>query len=92
MLNVIYIIQLCVFANWFFMQKKYRWDLEQEQAIRSVFEMKGSRILKNAMNKVKNGQDKGTWIPPSVRAALDLHLSSTKFQDKSVTAKANRAI
>jgi len=28
------------------MQKEYRWDPEQEQAIRSVFEMKGSRILK----------------------------------------------
>jgi len=55
------------------MQKEYRWDPEQEQAIRSVFEMKGSRILKNAMNKVRNGQDKGTWIPLSVRAALDLH-------------------
>jgi len=54
--------------------------------------MKGSRILKNAMNKVKNGQDKGTWIPPSVRAALDLHWSSTKLQDKSITTKANRAV
>jgi len=48
------------------MQKEYMWDPEKEQAIRSVFEMKGSRILKNAMNKVRNGQDKGTWIPPSV--------------------------
>jgi len=54
--------------------------------------MKGSHILKNAMNKVMNGQDKGTWIPPSVRVALDIHWSSIKFQDKSVTAKANRVV
>ena len=32
------------------------------------------------------------FFPPSVRATLDLHWSSTKFQDNSVTAKANRAI
>jgi len=44
-----------------------------ESRTRAVFEMKGSRILKNAMNKVRNGQDKGTWIPPSVRPALDIH-------------------
>jgi len=37
------------------MQKEYRWDPEQEQAIRSVFEMKGAHILKNAMNKFRNG-------------------------------------
>jgi len=37
------------------MQKEYRWDPEQEQAIRSIFDTKGSRILKNAKNKVRTG-------------------------------------
>ena len=74
------------------MQKEYIWDVEQEQAIRSVFDKKGSRILKNSMNKVRNGKDTGIWIPPAVRASLDLHWSSPDFQNKSVIAKANRAV
>jgi len=43
------------------------------------------------MNKIKNGQDKGTLIPPPVRANLDQHCSFIEFQNKSVIAKANRA-
>jgi len=74
------------------MHKEYRWDLEQDQLIRSIFDTKASRIFKNAMSKVRHGQDKGTWIPPLVRATLDQHWSSTKFQNKSVIAKANRAV
>jgi len=74
------------------MQKEYRWDPEQERVIRSIFDTKGSRILKNAMNKVRTGQDKRTWIPTTVRATLDLHWSSIKFQNKSVVAKANRVV
>ena len=35
----------------YFMQKEYRWHPQEEQAIRAVFETKGSRILKSAMNK-----------------------------------------
>jgi len=44
------------------------------------------------MKKIRNGQDKGTWIPPLARATLDQHSSSTKFQNKSVIAKANRVV
>nr|KYP32408.1 hypothetical protein KK1_046928 [Cajanus cajan] len=73
-------------------KKEFRWDPQQEQAIRSVFETKGSRILKNSMNKVRNGQDNGTWIQASVRAALDQHWGSKSFKNKSSTAKANRAV
>jgi len=65
------------------MQKEYRWDLEQDQLSRSIFDTKGSRIFKNIMNKVKHGQDKGTF---------DQHWSSIEFQKKSGTSKANRAI
>jgi len=32
----------------------------------SLFDTKASRIFKNAMSKVRRGQDKGTWIPPLV--------------------------
>ncbi|KAL5170202.1 hypothetical protein HKD37_11G031962 [Glycine soja] len=39
-----------------------RWFGEFKQAIRVVFETKGSHILKSAMNKIRNGQDKGKWI------------------------------
>ncbi|XP_068468580.1 uncharacterized protein [Phaseolus vulgaris] len=53
---------------------------------------KPPRIFKNAMSKVRHGQDKGTWIPQLVRATLDQHWSSTEFQNKSVIAKANRAV
>jgi len=45
------------------MQKEYMWDSKQEQLVRYIFETKGSRILKNSMNKV---QDKRTWISPLV--------------------------
>jgi len=34
------------------------------------------------MNKDRNGQDKGTWILPLVRATLDQHWSSIEFQNK----------
>jgi len=33
------------------MQKEYRWHPQEKRAIRAVFETKGSRILKSAMNK-----------------------------------------
>jgi len=44
------------------------------------------------MNKVRHGQDKGTWIPPLLRATLDQHWRSTEFQNKSVIDKANRVV
>jgi len=57
--------------------------------LRSIFDTKASRIFKNAMSKVRDGQDKRTWIPTLVRTTLDQHWSSTEFQNKSVIAKAN---
>ncbi|KAG5042792.1 hypothetical protein JHK87_006707 [Glycine soja] len=72
--------------------KEYRWHPQEERAIRAIFETKGSRILKNAMNKIRNGQDKGKWITANVRAALDEHWGSTDFLNKSSTAKANRSV
>ncbi|XP_068502302.1 uncharacterized protein [Phaseolus vulgaris] len=66
--------------------------MEQDQLIRSIFDTKASCIFKNAMSKVRHGQDKGTWIPQLVRATLDQHWSSTEFQNKSAIAKANRAV
>ncbi|KAL5130900.1 hypothetical protein HKD37_12G033884 [Glycine soja] len=84
-------IDLC--DRWFGeFKKEYRWHPQEERAIRAVFETKGSRILKNAMNKIRNGQDKGKWITANVRAALDEHWDSTNFLNKSSTAKANRSI
>ena len=74
------------------MQKEYKWYPVEERAIRVIFETKGSCILKNAMNKIRNGQDKGTWIPTNVRAALDQHWGSIDFLNKSSTAKANQTI
>ena len=71
------------------MQKEYRWHPQEERAIRAVFETKGSRILKSAMNKIRNGQDKGKWITTKVRAALDKHWGSTDFLNKCSTVKAN---
>ncbi|KAH1212864.1 hypothetical protein GmHk_14G040948 [Glycine max] len=53
------------------------------------FKTKGSHILKNAMNKIKNGQDKATWILANVRTTLYQHWGSTNFLNKSFTAKAN---
>ncbi|KAL5177310.1 hypothetical protein HKD37_08G023103 [Glycine soja] len=53
------------------------------------FKTKGSRILKSAMNKIRNGQDKGKWITTNVRAALDEHWGCTYFLNKSSIAKAN---
>jgi len=48
------------------MQKEYRWDPKQVQLIISIFETKDFCILKKAMNKVRKGQNKDTWIPPLV--------------------------
>ena len=76
----------------YFMQKEYRWHPQEERAIRAVFETKGSCILKSAMNKIRNGQDKGKWITTNVRAALDEHWGSTNFLNKSSTAKVNRFV
>ena len=76
----------------YFMQKEYRWHPQEERAIRAVFETKGSCILKSAMNKIRNGQDKGKWITANVRATLDEHWGSTDFLNNSSTAKANRSI
>ncbi|KAL5190789.1 hypothetical protein HKD37_04G010152 [Glycine soja] len=73
-------------------KKEYRWHPQEERAIRAIFETKGSRILKSAMNKIRNGQDKGKWITTNVRAALDEHWGSTNFLNKSSTAKANRSV
>ncbi|KAL5142208.1 hypothetical protein HKD37_09G025435 [Glycine soja] len=73
-------------------KKEYRWHPQEEQAIRAVFETKGSRILKSAMNKIRNGQDKGKWITTNVRVALDEHWGSTDFLNKSSTVKANRSV
>ncbi|RDX69904.1 hypothetical protein CR513_50921, partial [Mucuna pruriens] len=64
----------------------------KEQSIRATFEKKGSRILKNAMNKIRNGHDQVTWILPNVQAALEKHWSSIDFQNKSFIANANQAI
>ncbi|XP_028223195.1 uncharacterized protein LOC114404453 [Glycine soja] len=77
-------------ASW--LKKEYRWHPQEERAIRAIFETKGSCILKSAMNKIRNGQDKGKWITDNVRAALDEHWGSTDFLNKSSTAKANRSI
>ncbi|KAL5137605.1 hypothetical protein HKD37_10G027948 [Glycine soja] len=73
-------------------KKEYRWHPQEEQAIRAVFEPKGSRILKNAMNKIINGQDKGKWIIANVRAALDENWGFTNFLNKSSTAKVNQFV
>ncbi|KAL5158723.1 hypothetical protein HKD37_15G043134 [Glycine soja] len=73
-------------------KKEYRWHPQQEQAIRAVFETKGSRILKSTMNKIINGQDKGKWITTNVRTALDKHWGSTDFINKSSTTKANQFV
>ena len=72
------------------MQKEYSWYLAEKRAIKVVFETKGSHILKNAMNKIKNGQDKGKWIPANVRALPWTNIGgSTDFLNKSSIAKAN---
>ncbi|XP_020206965.1 uncharacterized protein LOC109792000 [Cajanus cajan] len=44
------------------------------------------------MHKVRLGVDKGNWIPENSRAILDQHWASEKFQNKSNTAKGNRAV
>ncbi|KAH1209794.1 hypothetical protein GmHk_15G044223 [Glycine max] len=73
-------------------KKEYRWHPQEERAIRAGFETKGSRILKSAMNKIINGQDKGKRITTNVRAALDKHWGSTDFLNKSSTTKVNRSV
>ncbi|XP_020207718.1 uncharacterized protein LOC109792697 [Cajanus cajan] len=73
-------------------QKEYKWDPQHDRAIRKTFEHKGSTLLKNAMHKVRLGVDKGNWIPENARAILDQHWASEKFQNKSNTAKGNRAV
>ncbi|KAH1228963.1 hypothetical protein GmHk_10G028842 [Glycine max] len=73
-------------------KKEYRWHPQEERAIRAVFETKGSCILKSAMNKIRNGQDKGKWITANVRATLDEHWGSTDFLNNSSTANANRSV
>ncbi|RDX99748.1 hypothetical protein CR513_17161, partial [Mucuna pruriens] len=91
-ISIVLFIVFSFLLNSFLMQKEYRWDLSQEQSIRAIFEQKGSCIFKNAMSKIKNDQDRATWILPNVQTILDKHWSSTDFQKKSLIAKSNRAI
>ncbi|XP_029131033.1 uncharacterized protein LOC109817285 [Cajanus cajan] len=42
--------------------------------------------------QVRLGVDKGNWIPENSRSILDQHWASEKFQNKSNTAKGNRAV
>ncbi|RDX84990.1 hypothetical protein CR513_33893, partial [Mucuna pruriens] len=42
--------------------KEYRWDSQKEHIIKAIYEQRGSCILKNVMNKIRNGHDNATWI------------------------------
>ncbi|RDX72915.1 hypothetical protein CR513_47545, partial [Mucuna pruriens] len=64
----------------------------KEQIIKTIFEQKGSCILKNVTNKIMNGQDNVTRIPTNVQAILDQHRDSIDFKNKSFIVKANRVI
>ncbi|RDY11152.1 hypothetical protein CR513_04230, partial [Mucuna pruriens] len=42
--------------------------------------------------KIRNGHDRATWIPLSVRTILDEHWASTDFQNKRSIAKENKRL
>ena len=48
--------------------------------------------MKNAMSKIRAGQDKGLWIPSEVRETLEAHWAGEQFKAKSVIGKHNRSV
>ncbi|XP_027356656.1 uncharacterized protein LOC113865996 [Abrus precatorius] len=73
-------------------KKTYKWLSQHNLIIRSIFEHKGSVILKNIMSKLRRGKDKGLWITPDVKEELHTHWVREEFQKKSTIAKQNRAV
>lgn len=73
------------------LQKTHKWLPEHENAIRVIFDHKGSNILKNTFNKIRTKGEEAPWLSPEVRAGLEAYWAAEDFQKKSATAKQNRA-
>lgn len=61
-----------------------------EQNIKKSFDSRGSTALKNALFKVRSGEDKGVWIPPEKLQQLRAEWDSEDWQDKAKKNKQNR--
>ncbi|KAK7277802.1 hypothetical protein RJT34_22819 [Clitoria ternatea] len=73
-------------------EKSYKWLPEHKNQIRCIFDHKGSNIMKNFMNKLRTGHDKGLWMSPKVKAGLQAHWAGDEFKKKSTIGKRNRAL
>ncbi|KAI4348128.1 hypothetical protein L6164_008887 [Bauhinia variegata] len=76
-------------ATW--TEKIFTWLPENETQIRASFNHRGSCIMKNAMNMVRRGTDKGTWLSSQIRAKLQQKWDTDAFKRRSKIAKKNRA-
>lgn len=72
------------------MQAIYKWLPKDDSNIRKCFESKGSEGLKNALFKVRDNTDDGTWIPPSVLEELRTEWDGPAWKEISRKNSSNR--
>ncbi|KAJ1387373.1 hypothetical protein SESBI_40033 [Sesbania bispinosa] len=71
-------------------KRKYKWLPEHERQIKKAFDHKASDGLTNAMYRVRNKIDNGSWIPPEIREQLEQKWSQEDWKAKAKVNTDNR--
>ncbi|KAJ1442171.1 hypothetical protein SESBI_00986 [Sesbania bispinosa] len=66
-------------------KRKYKWLPEHERQIKKAFDHKASDGLTNAMYRVRNKIDNGSWIPPEIREQLERKWSQEDWKAKKTS-------
>ncbi|XP_039682842.1 uncharacterized protein [Medicago truncatula] len=69
---------------------KFKWLANDEANIKKSFNSRGSLALKNALFKVRSGDDKGEWVGVDNLKQLEVKWKEEKWQKNSMTNKQNR--
>ncbi|XP_039683450.1 uncharacterized protein [Medicago truncatula] len=69
---------------------KFKWLANDEANIKKSFNSRGSLALKNALFKVRSGEDKGEWVGVDNLKQLEVKWKEEKWQKNSLTNKQNR--
>ncbi|KAJ1436588.1 hypothetical protein SESBI_04204 [Sesbania bispinosa] len=63
-------------------KRKYKWLPENERQVKKAFDHKASDGLSNAMYRIRNKIDDGSWIPPEIRDQLEQKWSQEDWKAK----------
>lgn len=70
----------------------YKWLPVDANQIHKAFESRGTKLVKWAMGRIKDGSDDGSWLLPDVLECLRQYCASDeKFLIKNEIGKQNRA-